>query len=235
MRAIVIDDEKNSRQLMSTLLNEYCSQIQEVHLADSVENAIQLINTVNPHLIFLDIELQNENGFDLLDRLHGSSFLTCFATGYEKYALKAIKYGAFAYLLKPIDLEELKNTVDKVERHFKNTQLPDRINSIWVNDSSNLWKINVNEIIAVSSSGNYSEIATLNNTILTIEKLKYFEDLLPKNAFFRTHRSHIVNIEHIVKIQEGRTGKVLLERQIELPVANRRLKDFLEVISNFNS
>jgi len=232
MRVIVIDDEKNSRQLMSTLLEKYCPQVESVHLGDSVETGVKLINQVNPHLIFLDIEMPEENGFALLDQFKEATFLTCFATGYEKYALKAIQYGAFAYLLKPIDITELQEVSLKAEKHFDKIKLPGESESIWISDGNATWQVELENIIQIEAFGNYTNVVLDNKTVLSNEKLSFFEEILPNLSFFRVHRSHIVNLNKIIRLEEGRTGKVLLSNKAEIPVANRRMKPFQEKIKD---
>lgn len=226
MRVITIDDEKNSRQLMSTLIKNYCKEVDSVFVGDSVASGIQLINEVNPHLLFLDIEMQEENGFDLLDNFKEANFLVCFATGYEKYALKAIQYGAFAYLLKPIDLTALQDVVKKATKHFDKLKLPDNHNSLWINDGNSTWQIDMDSIVQIEAFGNYTNVVLDDKSVLSNEKLTFFEELLPENKFFRVHRSHIINLSKAIKVEEGRTGKVHLSNKAIIPVANRRMKPF---------
>ena len=232
MNVVVIDDEVNSLELLNTLLSNYCKNVNKIELAESVDSAIPIIEKVNPDLIFLDIEMPEANGFQLLDRLSGHQFLTCFTTGYEEYAVKAIKYDAFGYLLKPIDLQELKAIVHKASTIINKQQDTDP--TLVLSDSSSYHAVKHSEIIYIQGSGNYTSIQLQNGkTLLSQEKLRYFEDHLTDSGFFRVHRSYIVNISQINSIMESRTGVAIMSNNQEIPIANRRLKEFLQAFRGY--
>jgi len=232
MKIVVIDDEINSRELMKTLLTDYCD-LKDIYCAASVREGLDKINLHKPQLVFLDIELEGENGFDLLDNFSHFNFLVCFATGYEQYAIKAIKYGAFGYLLKPIDIEELKDIVKRAQEKL-NTGIHKETDRLIVNENDKYWMLNYKDILQIESAGNYTYIHTLENKILTQSKLAHYEDCLPEEIFYRTHRGYIVNLTKIKQIKEGRTGLIVLDDGSEIPIASRRIKDFkgkLDLIS----
>jgi len=232
MKVVVIDDEKNSRELLKTLLTNYCPEVKEVHIASSVNEAIKVINLNDPDLIFLDIEMPEANGFELLDAFSDARFLTCFTTGYEEYAIKAIKYKAFGYLLKPLDLEELKEVVIKAADSIKGQDRSTPILLLVENNTYNAVKYS--DILFIEGSGNYTSLHVSDGkTLLSQENLTHFEEILPESAFFRVHRSYIVNIPRISTIREGRTGVAIMNNSKEIPIANRRLKQFMHAFKTY--
>ncbi len=232
MNVVVIDDEINSRELLNTLLSNYCKNVNKIELAESVDTALPIIEKSNPDLIFLDIEMPDANGFQLLDSFSDYNFLTCFTTGYEEYAIKAIKYEAFGYLLKPIDLQELKAVVHKASTIVHKKQVEDP--TLILADSGNYHAIKHSEIIYIQGSGNYTSIHLQNDkTLLSQEKLGYFEESLSESGFFRVHRSYIVNISEISTIKESRTGVAIMSNNRKIPIANRRLKEFLQAFKGY--
>jgi len=227
MKVAVFDDEINSRELLETLLRKYCPNVQTIESASSTFEGISLINRLHPDLIFLDIEMPGGNGFTLLDAFKKANFLTCFATGYEKYAVQAIKYGAFGYLLKPIDITELKELILKVEEKISQRKEPISSETIIVSENEIHHVINYADILQIEAAGNYTYIHLHDGKkILSDRRISELESLLPENQFFKTHRSHMVNLSKILRMEEGRTGKAILVNNLEVPIANRRLKDF---------
>ncbi len=229
MKVAVIDDEINSRELLETLLMTYCKDsVTSVTTASSASEGVALINSFQPDIIFLDIEMPGGNGFSLLDAFRKAHFLTCFTTGYEKYALQAIKYGAFGYLLKPLDISELKEIVAKAKTKINELDDGSKNDSIIISENEVYHVINYREILQVEASGNYTYIhVDKGQKILSDKRLSEYEQLLPDSKFFKVHRSHIVNLSKISRFVEGRTGVAILQNQVEVPIANRRLKGFL--------
>jgi len=230
MKIVLVDDEENSRALLRTLLNKYCEHIEHIEEADNADEGIFLINKHQPQLVFLDIEMPDKNGFELLDAFQSGSFLTCFTTGYDSYAIKAIKYGAFDYLLKPIDIDELKAVVAKARKELESRKNDKVSPHVWVGDGNKIWKVELDKIYSIEASGNYSKIYTVENTILSSENLSKYEEILPENRFFRVHRSHIVNLAMITKVEDGRTGSITMKDSSVIPIANRRKKEFKTIL-----
>ena len=228
LRSVIIDDEINSRELLATLLNNYTKDVEVIGSAANISEGLNIINVQKPDIIFLDIELPDGTGFELLDTLSNAKYLICFTTGYDQYAIKAIEYGAFGYLLKPIDIENLKKVVEKAKKQVNNQEsLEKKKNTIIVNDKENYWVLNYDDIINIESAGNYSIIYTKErNKLLCDNTLNQLEESLNSNAFFRCHRSHIINLNHLNSVENGRTGTAQLDNDMVIPIANRRLKDF---------
>lgn len=223
MNILIVDDEINSRELLETLLNKYCnSAISSVKTSNSVDDALELINKNKVDLLFLDIEMPEKNGFDLLTSLNTHDFLICFATGYEKYAIRAINHGAFGYLLKPIDIQELKTIVQKAEGVLAESNQK----SLTIKSGSNKYVIKYNDIILIEGTGNYTNVWTENKKILSSLNLSEIEASLPANQFFRVHKSYIINVDRISAVTGGRSGEVTLSNGQIIPVASRRMKAF---------
>lgn len=230
MKVLIIDDERKSRQLLASLLQKYCEEVIAIEQAESAEKAIFQINSLDPDLIFLDIEMPEMDGFKMLDRLDKIRFLICFATGYEKYSIKAINYGAFGYLLKPINIQELKKVVSRANEHVLQKESK-RPSSLVVKDGINFWVVPYEDILNIEAYGNSTIIYKEDGRILSDFTLHQLEELLPSDLIFRIHRSHMVNLTKVKSFKDGRTGSAVLYTGKELPIANRRIKEFIKTFT----
>ncbi len=232
MKVVVVDDEQNSRELLYTLLKEYCD-VSKVETAADLNEAEEIINIFQPDLVFLDIQLNGQNGFDLLQRFQSASFLTCFATGYSEYAIKAANNHAFGYLVKPIDLDELSTVVKRAKKNLGKTD-ESKPKTILVTDSNDSWIIDVKDILYLISDNSYTFVHKTNgNRIISGKSLTYFEEILPSDLFVRSHRSYILNLGGIRSVKDGRSSVATLINGAEIPIANRRKKDFNQRFSTF--
>src|ERR1043166_517089 len=205
LRVVIVDDEKKSRELLRNLLEEFCTDVHVEGVAGSVDEGIAVIRSVNPDLVFLDIEMQTSTGFDLLQKVGPLYFDVIFTTAYEQYAIKAIKYSALDYLLKPIDLDELKAAIEKHHQkkipgneNAKLLQLlaglkqkqPDKIT---LYTSEGMIFLEVDSIIRCEAQGAYTVFHIRGGTkIMASKNLREFENLLSDRGFFRIHNSHLV-------------------------------------------
>ncbi len=232
LRTVIIDDEKNSRELLRTFLQKYTEDVEIVDEAESIDTGIHIINKNKPDLVFLDIELTGGTGFELLDKLKETDFMCCFVTGYSEYAIKAIKYNAFDYLLKPLDKSELISVIDKAKSRVSHEEIPHK--SLFINESGRIQIIEIDEIEFLAANGNYTIINMVDNKkVVSSESLVYFEDVLPCNAFCRIHKSHIIHLSQIKELEMGRTGTVFLNSGQSLPIASRRKKECLEKLKKY--
>jgi two-component system, LytTR family, response regulator len=241
MRTIIIDDEPKNNRILSTLLRDYCTDINIIGIAKSAEEAYPLIVELKPDLIFLDIEMSGSNGFDLLDKLMPIQFSVIFITAFENYSIKAFKYSALDYLLKPVNIEELQQAVEKAKKtisqndvnqkltnYIENKKNAATINKIALQTDDGLEFVSLEIIVRVLSKSNYSLVYLKNEVkILSTKSLRDFEDILPNDIFYRVHNSHIVNINFIKKYHKGRGGYIELEDGTNIEVATRRKNDFL--------
>jgi len=246
IRTIVIEDEEHSRKMLMEMLRDHCRQLSVVGNADSVKTGLTLIAEQRPELVFLDIELQSETSFEILERLPEINFELVFTTAFDHYALKAIKFCAIDYLLKPIDLNELRIAVAKAEkrlnREYLNKNLEVLVNNLKSGSQNNhrialstlegLLFVNVRDIIYCESSGPYTKfIFKQAAVIVTSKHLKEYEDLLSGYEFFRIHKSYLVNLQEIKKYIRGDGGHLIMSDGAALNVSKQRKEDFLRIYS----
>lgn len=246
IRTVVIEDEEHSRKMLLAMLHEHCRQINVVAEADSVKTGLAAIAEQKPQLVFLDIELQSETSFEILERLPEINFELVFTTAFDHYALKAIKFCAIDYLLKPIDLNELQVAVSKAEkrlnREYLNKNLEALLNNIKSGSQNNhrialstlegLLFVSVSDIIYCESSGPYTHfIFKQAAKIVTSKHLKEYEDLLNGYDFFRIHKSFLVNLQEIKKYIRGEGGQLIMSNGAALPVSKQRKEGFLNIYS----
>ena len=244
IRTVVIEDEEHSRKMLMAMLHEHCQAIHVVADADSVRTGLTAITEQRPELVFLDIELQSETSFEILERLPEINFELIFTTAFDHYALKAIKFCAIDYLLKPIDLNELQIAVAKAEkrvnREYLNKNLEVLLNNIKSGSQSNhrialstlegLLFVNVSEIIYCESSGPYTHfIFKQADKIITSKHLKEYEDLLSGYNFFRIHKSYLVNLQEIKKYIRGEGGHLIMSNGDSLNVSKQRKESFFRI------
>ena len=246
IRTVVIEDEEHSRKMLMGMLQENCRTINVVASADSVRSGLTTISEQRPELVFLDIELQSETSFEILEKLPEINFELVFTTAFDHYALKAIKFCAIDYLLKPIDLNELRIAVAKAEkrlnREYLNKNLEVLVNNLKSGSQNNhrialstlegLLFVNVRDIIYCESSGPYTKfIFKQTDKIVTSKHLKEYEDLLSGYDFFRIHKSYLVNLQEIKKYIRGDGGHLIMSDGAELNVSKQRKESFLQIYS----
>lgn len=238
MRAIIIDDMKLARETLKADINEYCPQVQIVGEASGVIDAAKLLRTIDVDLIFLDIHMEDGEGFDLLDILPELKTKVIFTTASDEHAIKAFQYAAIDYLLKPIMPELLVKAVDKSKDNpdfslvnneiLKNT---DR-NSIVLSTSDELRVVEIKQIVRCQSDGNYTNIFLADDSKIMVTKtLKEYDNLLNENLFIRVHQSHLVNIEYIKSYVKTEGGYLLLKNDECIPVSVRKKPFVMKVVS----
>jgi two-component system LytT family response regulator len=248
MKTIIIEDEEQSVSALLADPNKYCPELDIIGTTGSVEEGIELINKVNPELVFLDIQLSDGLGFDILEAHKNGNFKIIFTTAYSQYAIKAIKFSALDYLLKPIDAGELKVSVKKaletnketnqsqIENFIKNQNLLNPNKRIALQTSQGVFLHELQTIIRCTSEGNYTSIHFTNGKRLLIAKsLKEYEDILSSFGFERIHHSHIINCNHLVSYHNKDGGYVVLSDNTSLPVSSRKKSQLLKMLENFNS
>jgi two-component system, LytTR family, response regulator len=243
IKAILIDDEPNAREVLSKMLGFYCPHVEVVGMAGSVADAFIAIQKFKPNIVFLDIEMQGETGFDLIEKFQNPNFSVIFVTGYDQYALKAIKFSALDYLLKPVNEVELVNAVEKAKQtietktHMNGLQnLVETVrnprnkkNKIGINTQTGIELIEIETIIRCEASGSYTTLYLNNQRPITASKdLKSFQELLEDYDFYRVHDSHVINYVHIQKILNEDGGIVVTSNNDRIPISRRRKSDFQE-------
>ncbi|MEO6232126.1 MAG: LytTR family DNA-binding domain-containing protein [Ferruginibacter sp.] len=245
IKAIIIDDELSSLQNLQQKLEEFCPTVQVIASAQKPEEAILLINHHKPDVIFLDIEMPKMSGFRMLEELGEADFEIIFTTAYNHYAIEAIRIAAFDYLLKPIAIKELQQTVDRLneQRNYQTKEKIDILKSsmnekrtqedkIAISTSEGLEFIPIKNILHIESSSNYSKIYFNNEKTLMVTKLlKDFEDMLIPYHFYRIHNSHLINLNYIQKYLRGNGGRVIMQDGTTIEVARRKKEEFLKMIA----
>lgn len=229
--AIIVEDEKHNLSLLLKLLDQYCPGVEVKSTASSVKDGVMEINKHQPDIVFLDIELPDGTGFDLLHEINHRSFATIFTTGYDKYAIKAIKYAAFDYLLKPLSITELRSVIQKYdEDRLKDIDLD---NKIFITDNEKYRIIDCMNVLYLEAHDNYTFIHLIDNKILSSYSLRKFEESLP-DFFFRSHKSYIVNLKLIRSVSRGSGGEIKLKNDTSLPIAFRRKSELLEKLKIYS-
>jgi len=242
LKAIIIDDELKGRIALKQKLQDYCPEVQLSGEAANGEEGLLLIEKNHPEIVFLDIEMPLMNGFEMLQQLKNKDFHLIFTTAYDQYAIKAIKYAAFDYLLKPVDIEELRSTIKRIQQHSSHPNTQQKLEALKenVHPKYNFSKLaiptlegllffNINDIIQLEAQSNYTAIYFVNHPKLIASRtLKEFEDILPQEIFFRTHHSHIINLNYIKRYIKGDGGQIELQNGNYVDVARRKKEDFLK-------
>ncbi len=247
IKVFIVDDEIKAVKSLKALLEKYCQGVIVAGYAQSVAEAEEKLLYTPVDAVFLDIEMPGENGFMLLDRIKNLDFEVVFTTAYDRHAIKAIKYAALDYLLKPVDLGELKTTVNKLKQRQTVKLDKRRIEMLLQNLSAyhneferiavvsmqGLKLMNVPEITYLQADGSYTEIHTLysENVIISSKNLKYYEELLPKHIFIKTHRKNLVNKNFIKEYKKESPDKVVLLDDTELEVSFRKREEVIKMLS----
>lgn len=244
---IIIDDEKHAREALSKIIERYFSgKIDILYAADSVKEAVFAINKHKPDIVFLDIEMPEENGFKLFEYFDIYDFEVIFTTAYKQYAIDAIKFAALDYLLKPINYIDLRDVLSRLEKKNSKTSNAVQIEAFMNNlnpDPGSFSKIalptldgfqleKVNNIVYCQAEENYCKIFTNRNELILVARtLKNIEELLPEETFFRIHKSYLVNMNYIKSYSKSDGYKVKLENGVELDVATRRNEEFVKALT----
>ena len=245
MRALIIEDEAQAISALKSELKLHCSDVEIIGEAKSVKDGIEKIKLLNPELIFLDIQLSDGLGFDILELNKDYNFKVIFTTAYSQYAIKAIKFSALDYLLKPIDSQELIFAIEKALKNSKNDESI-KIQNFIQNKNEAKKKIalqtsegfsifEIETIIRCSAESNYTCVYFANGKKTLFSKtLKEFEDLLCTSGFERIHHSHIINLNHLVNFINKDGGYVLLSDKSTLPVSQRKKTQLISTLNSFN-
>ena len=241
LSAVIVDDEPKAIQSLSWELAHFKKDIQIAETFSDPEEAIQYLSTNNPDCLFLDIQMPTMDGFQFLERLSKKEFAIVITTAYDEYAIKALKHEAIDYLLKPIDSDDLSDTIKKIRKfnnriissskfekvlHDFNNRLDKK--KITINADGKLIFIDEDELIYIESDGNYCTLMLTNSQrIVVTKKLKEVNTILPSHSFFRIHNSYIVNLNKIKEFIKN-DGYVVMDSGHKIPVARQRKSDFLE-------
>jgi len=240
---IIVDDEEKSRKTLHSLLTKHCPAVKVLGTCASVDEAVTAIEKHGPDLVFLDIEMPFHNGFNLLERIKNPGFEVVFVTAYDRYAIQAIKYNAMDYLMKPINVDELKLTIRKFDERGKRnnkhdgfeallTMIKTRVAKISVPTFEGLKMVNSADIIKCVADDTYTTLYFTDGKKLMVSKLlKDYEDLLEPFNFFRIHNSVLVNLAHVTKYIKGDGGSVLMSDGEVCEVSRRKKNELMGKLS----
>ncbi len=245
LRAVVIDDVEEIRKANTDIIKSYCPNVFIIGEADSVESGVKLIRQISPDLVFLDVEMLDGTGFDLLQKLKPLTFKVIFITGFEDFAIRAFRFSAIDYLLKPLDPDELVEAVKKVEDSsnkevfemklnnlFSNLERPNNIPKLLLKTSDKIYSINIQDIIHCEADRNYTTFHFVNAPKLLVSTgLKDYDAILAPYNFFRTHQSHLINMayfDHYIKSDGG--NRIILKDKKIIPLAVRKKEQFLQLL-----
>lgn len=247
LKAIIVDDEAKARRILEKFLIEYCPQIQILAMAEDVPHAVKAIQEYHPDVVFLDIEMPGYSGFQLLEFFEEIDFEIIFTTAYSDFALRAFQVSAIAYLLKPIQIDQLTNAVQKLEKIQGNSFIKQRmeilqknleeyqIKKIVIPLSEGSLFVELNDIVLLKAEGSYANIFFKDGTKVIVSKnLKDYEDQLTvEEGFFRTHRSFLINTKYITQISSDGSEATMVNQSV-INISRERKQDFANFIKQKN-
>lgn len=242
LNAIIVEDELRSRMLMKDILKDHCPDINVIAEAEDINTARRAIETTRPQLVFMDIELKNSNSIELLNQLSNIDFEIIFTTAYDNYALKAFKFCAIDYLLKPIDISELRSAIERAAKRIAKTHISNYLevmignmknqnfseHQIALPSQEGLIFVKVNDILYCGGEGAYTTVIMKNKKkIMASKHLKEFEEMLVEYKFCRIHNSSLINLNEVSRYIRGEGGQVIMSDGTMLDVSRRKKDIFL--------
>lgn len=246
IRCVIVDDENKAREILGEMLKLYCSDVVVVGEAHNVNSAYEIIQKEKPDLVLLDIKMPDGSGFDLLNKFSNIDFKVIFITAHEEYAIKAFRFSALDYLLKPIDPSDLMSAIEKISQAsdengfneqfetFKNNYFEGENKDdkrIVLKTQENIYIIYLRDVIRCQSEKNYTYFYFSNRERIIVSKtLKEFEDILSEFNFMRVHRSHLINLKYIDRFEKIEGGMVIMTDGSKVEVSHRKKEALLNYI-----
>lgn len=248
LKAIIIDDEENGRKVLQNLITEFCPEVKLTGQAANIQDGMTLIKKENPDVVFLDIQMPFGSGFDMLEQLETIDFEVIFTTAHSDYGLRAIEFAALHYLLKPIDIEQLKEAVARaVKKRLRPSASVDQMRylmqmlqqgdqppeKIALPSQDGLIFVRIENVVRCEADGAYTHVHVKEaNTITVSKNLKSIEALLKGHAFYRVHHRHLIHLDYVKKYFRGRGGQVEMEDGSMVDVSVRRKDGFMDALQN---
>jgi two-component system LytT family response regulator len=244
IEAVIIDDELKAREIMKQFINSFDSELEIIGTADSVESGYKLLMNTNPQVVFLDVEMLDGTGFDLLQKLEDRPFKVIFTTAYDQYAIKAFKYNTIDYLLKPINITELEEAVRKVQEIITSDNTVDnrledllsnfkqelKVKKLAVSSASGIDFLRIDEIMYCEADTSYTYIHSKSGKKTTSSKgLSQYEKLVPASSFIRVNRAFLINIDYIDNFRKT-SNIITMKDGTEIELSRRKKKEFLELV-----
>ncbi|MBU2938841.1 response regulator [Lacinutrix sp. C3R15] len=244
IKTLIVDDEQHCIDSLIRLVETHAANLKIIATCTTIEDALKKTKLLQPDLVFLDIEIHNKTGFDYLEDLGNYNFNVIFTTAFNDYAIKAFKYSAMDYLLKPIDKDDFIAAINRLEKQItslnnaqqikillNNLKKEDPKKTIQIPTSNGFEILEIEDIVHCKADTSYTFIYTKTEKILVSKPLKHFEELLVDANFFRIHNSHLINIAHVKKYTKGKGGYVTMSNQETIDVSIRRKEAFLKLFN----
>lgn len=240
---LIVDDEKHCINRLLHLIDRKPGIFNIVATCNTVDDALKIAETKPLDLVFLDIEIDDKTGFDFLRQLKHISFKTVFTTAFDNYAIKAFKFSAFDYLMKPIDFDEFNETIkrltEEIQPKIQNSHLRHLLENIKQEQPKRLTIASVEgfettavaDIVHFKADGNYTHIYTKDRKYLVSKPIKFYENLLDDKRFFKCHKSHLINMEMVKAFHKGKQAHITMANNNQVPIAVRRKEDFLSLFN----
>jgi two-component system LytT family response regulator len=246
LKCLIVDDERNNRIIMQSMLQKYVREVKDIREASSISEAIDMISLQAPDIVLLDVQMQEENGFNLLQQITDPGFQVIFVTAHERYALKAFRFDAVDYLLKPIVADELKRAIEKAvlrmnsngnnvhQNSMSNLQegrhdLPHLLN-ISIATTDGFCVMPIDKIVYCEAKSNYTIFHVVDRSkVISSHNLGYYAELLKNDNFFRAHRSYLLNLLHVRSYKKGEAGFITMSNNDEVELSRNNKNDFLQL------
>jgi two-component system, LytTR family, response regulator len=248
MKTLIVEDEDSSFEVLENMLQKHHEQVQIAGRAKTVVQAIEQIESMNPELVFMDIDLPDGTGFDIIRKLRPINFSIIFITAFDQYAVQAFRFSATDFLLKPVCEEELFEAIEKVNQNEKQKNLDFRIDVLLANlqaqvsegkkiilkTMEDIFIVSTKEIINIQSDGAYSHFFLISGKRITVStNLKKYEEMLFDQGFFRSHQCHLVNLMHVERFHKLDGGMLIMKNGSSVPVSNRKKDALLDLLNRF--
>ncbi|WP_179018990.1 LytR/AlgR family response regulator transcription factor [Winogradskyella forsetii] len=240
IKTIIIDDETHCSDRVLSLIERHPNTFNVLAVIDNVDEALRLVPQLQPELVFLDIKIHDKTGFDFLQEVGSINFKVIFTTAFDNFAIKAFKFSAIDYLLKPIDTDDFDAAVSRLKDNLSKQNMEQQLQNLFKNLKPNQKKVitipsltgfetlKVEDIIHLEADTSYTHIFTKKGKTMVSKPIKFYEDLLAENSFFKTHKSHLINIDHVKKYYRGKQSYVLMSNDAKVPISVRRKDEFLK-------
>lgn len=243
LRVVIVEDEKHSRETLKNLLQEFCEGVEVVGMAGSVKEGIEQLNNTQPDVVFMDVELQPGTGFDVLQGVNELNFEIVFTTAFEQYAIKAIRFSSLDYLMKPIDLSELQQAIEKVKQKKDEDQYKQQLEVLMANftdrkpegkniclsTAEGIEFVRIQEIMHCEASGSYTKFVFKDGKELLVSKhLKEYQQLLDEYDFMRVHNSFLINLREVKRFVKSEGGYILMNNDAMISISAGKRDEFME-------
>ncbi|HAQ65507.1 MAG TPA: DNA-binding response regulator [Bacteroidales bacterium] len=248
LRIVIVDDEIQACNALKNMIGFYCREVDMVGMAHGVSEGVELIKQTNPDLVLLDIQMPDGLGFDVLKAFKEPRFRVVFVTAFEQYAIRAIRFAAFDYLLKPVNPDELADAITRAEANILSCQYEARIQlmndginparlpmkRLVLNTSESVYVAVIDDIVRCEADQNYTHFFFGSRDRITVSRtLKEFDELLTEYGFFRVHQSHLINLAWVDRYDKGCGGMAVLKNKIKVPVSTRKKEMFIDALRKF--